>query len=132
MENNEDNLKRVCQYFLDRECTFSEAMDMTNKCPELLTMSNEELSRKVTLMFNSDTFYGIVICNQNEYHEFLSSTILKDKQQKGESYVVKNLVETVDKQYLQKIMGIVATDTLEEKLCKMKQSNFNYTGYKVK
>lgn len=118
--------------FLDRGCTIEEILDILQKYPKLLSFDDDALDRKVTLMFNADIFYGIVFCDKDDYIPILSMNILKEDKHEEPNYFVSNLLETVNKPYLQKIMGITFQDNLETKLYKMKQSNFNSSGYKVK
>lgn len=125
-------LEAVYEYFLDRGCTLDETEDILKKCPILAQFDEQKLEQKITCMFNADLFYGIIICNKNDYIYVLSDNVLKESNNDEPNYLVENLMETVNKPYLQKIMEILPEDDLETRLYKMKQSHFNSKGYKVK
>ena len=125
--------QNIIDYFLEHGCSTGEALAMIKVCPDLLNMDKESLDKKVSLLFNSDVFYGIIICNQNNWKEYLCSQTNKDDlTDSNGSYVAQSFIETVEKQYIQKILQIQPTDTLEDKLYKMKKASFNSSGYKVK
>lgn len=127
----DNKIKQTYQFFIDKGLELEEISKVLEKCPELSNMDEETLERKITCMFNSDVFYGIIICNHNEYRQVLSENVLSESNEQP-NFIVENLINTVNKPYLQKIMGITEEDDLEMSLYKMRQSNFNSTGYKVK
>lgn len=128
----ECKVEEVYQFFIDRGCTLEEASDILKKCSDLVQLDEQMLEKTVTCMFNADLFYGIIVCNKNDYIYILSDNILKVSNNDEPNYVVENLIDTVNKPYLQKIIGILPEDDLETRLYKMRQSNFNSKGYKVK
>lgn len=122
----------IIDYFLQHGCSIEEAVHMLKICPGLLQMSKEDLEKKVNLLFNSDVLYGIIICNQNNWKEYIYSNTNDNLPSQECSYVTQNFIDTVNKDYIQKILQIEPTDTLEDKLYKMKKASFNSSGYKVK
>lgn len=123
--------KKIYQYFLEKGCTLEEVSSILSKCPELINFDEEMLDKKVTCMFNADKFYGVIICDGDKYIQVLSDKVLAESND-DLNYVGEILMNTFNKPYLQKIMGIEPEDNLELKLYKMRQSKFNSTGYKVK
>lgn len=124
--------ENIIDYFLQHGCTMEESINIIKNCPELLNMSEAELDKKVSLLFNSDVLYGIIVCDKDNWKEYICSQTNDPNISNGGSYVAQSFIETVNKQYIQKILQILPTDTLEDKLYKMKKAAFNSSGYKVK
>ena len=124
--------EEIINYFSQHECTIEEAINIIRICPDLLNMSKEELEKKVSLLFNADIFYGIIVCNQNDCKEYVYSQTNNAGASTNFSFVAQSFIDTVNKQYIQQILQILPDDTLEDKLYKLKQAALNSSGYKVK
>lgn len=124
--------KVIISYFSQHGCNIEEIQNLINICPDLLLMSEEELEKKVSLLFNADILYGIIICNKNEWKEYLCYETNKKNSVNNCSYITQNFIDTVNKQYIQNILQIDPHDTLEDKLYKFKKASFNSSGYKLK
>lgn len=124
--------EEIINYFLQHECTLEEAINIIKICPDLFTMSKEEIDKKVSLLFNADIFYGIIVCNKNECKEYAYSQTNNVGASENLSFVAQSFIDTVNKQYIQQILQILPNDTLEDKLYKLKQAALNSSGYKVK
>lgn len=125
--------QELIEYFFYRGCTLEELEMILKIFPHLATMSLEEIEQKVTLLFNADIFYGIILCHQNQCQYYLLNTdYLTSNKAVSESFIIKTIIECVNKQYLQSILDIQSDDTLEKKLFKMRQVPFNSQGYRIK
>ena len=125
--------QEVVQYLLKQNCTISDIEALVKMCPSIFQMTLEEFERKITMLFNANIFYGLIICDKNEYHYYLIHQFNQNPSFKEPSeYIVKTVIDGTKKQYLQKITGIKPDDTLETKLFKMKQLKFNSSGYQIK
>lgn len=123
----------IVNYFIEHGCSVDEAIYLAKICPDLFNMSLEEIEKKVHLIYNSDVLYGVIVCNQNDLKEYLYSQPNHSNSTDRYSYVTQNFLDAFNHHtYLQAILNIQPTDTLEDKLYKMKEASFNSTGYKIK
>lgn len=132
-------------YFLSRGCSYPDTIKIFAMMPALQNMSEEELNNSITLLFNANSLYGFIYCNEDRYEEFVVNEIteINDKikyhvgafkvpSEDTKDYVMKIVFDALNREYIQKIVGIEENDTLQEKLKKLKKAEFNSTGYKVK
>lgn len=125
--------KDMVNCFLEQGCSMEEAINFIKHCPELFNMTIEEIYKKVHFLFNSDALYGIIICNQNDIKEYIYAHLGNPNPDLGYSYVTQSFINIINHQdFIQKALGIQPTDTLEDKLYKLKKASFNSSGYKIK
>ncbi len=132
-ENFDVNIyQAIVQYLLEQGCELTDIEELVKICPKIFQMDIDSFEKKVTILFNANIFYGLIICNKNDFQYYLVHQQTEKQQDKTIDYVVKTIIDGTKKQYLQKITGISPDDDLETKLFKMKQLKFNSSGYQVK
>ena len=119
----------VINYFINHGCTIQNAMDMIQVAPHLLNLSYEQFEKTVSFLFNCDLFYGIIICNKNNWKEYISPQVYPNI---NGQYFAEIFINASNTSYIQNILRISPTDTLEDRLYKMKQKSFNPQGYNLK
>lgn len=125
--------KDMVNCFIEQGCSMEEAIKFIKYCPELFNMSIEEIDKKVHFLYNSNALYGIIICNQNDIKEYIYSNLENPNHELGYSYVTQSFINIINHQdFIQKALGIQPTDTLEDKLYKLKKATFNSSGYKIR
>lgn len=120
------------------------SIKLLEQMPYLVFLSDDEMFKKLSFIYNANELYAAICCFHNEYSwtvynnktgefdklQYLDITL--DNKNKRENAIIKMIIDSTSRNDIQSIASILATDDLEDRIYKLKQLKINETGYNLK
>lgn len=120
------------------------AVHILEKMPMLILYNEQEISQKLSLIYNANNLYACILCFDNYYSWCSYNEKSKDLQdEKGidfnpkirdikEDTVIRNIIDSTYRQDIVRFAQIEINDDLETRIKKLKSLNINSNGYRIR
>jgi hypothetical protein len=121
----------------------TDTLTLIEKIPEVFLFNDEEISKHLSFIYNSDSLYAVLFCTENNYiwlnynknnHTFGEKrTAAFNYKSVGieEDSIIRNLIISTYRNDIIRSAQIGQNDSLQNRIYKVKQLKINSNGYRI-
>lgn len=134
---NREKIQSTVSSLMKKGCTKDAAFSLLLSNLDLLKLTENELAKKISIIYNHDDIYAALYCNQNDYRWALykdgnfSEFIKYDPKKNDYDYIVELVLSFTENPKFKKIFDFKNQNSLEEKINLLKNVKTNEQGYHI-